>query len=156
MTPAPKSEMVSGELVALLVTIILPVTLPAAAGAKVAVRVAVCPGVRITPETPVALKPAPDTLTLEIVMLEFPAFVNVTACALLFARVTLPKFKEDALELRRSVEAPTVSVAGMLVALPAVLLTVTVNAALLSAVVSAGVVYVDEVAPLIAAPFLLH
>lgn len=50
----------------------------------------------------------------------------------------------------------TVSVAALLVALPALLLTATVNFALLSAAVSAGVVYVDEVAPLIAAPFLLH
>jgi len=156
VTPVPESEMVSGEFVALLATIILPVALPAAAGAKVAVRVAVCPGVKIIPETPVALKPAPDTLTLEIVMLEFPAFVSVTDCALLFGKVTLPKFKEDALELRRRVEAATVSVAGLLVALPAALLTETVNVALLSADVSAGVVYVDEVAPLIAAPFLLH
>lgn len=50
----------------------------------------------------------------------------------------------------------TVSVAGLLVAVPALLLTDTVNAALLSAMVSAGVVYVDEVAPLSVAPFLLH
>ena len=50
----------------------------------------------------------------------------------------------------------TVSTAALLVALPAVLLTATVNCALLSVVVSAGVVYAEEVAPLIAAPFLLH
>ena len=50
----------------------------------------------------------------------------------------------------------TVSTAALLVALPALLLTATVNFALLSVVVSAGVVYVEEVAPLIAAPFLLH
>jgi hypothetical protein len=50
----------------------------------------------------------------------------------------------------------TVSNAALLVALPALLLATTVNCALLSAVVSAGVVYVDEVAPLIATPFFLH
>ncbi len=50
----------------------------------------------------------------------------------------------------------TVSTAALLVALPALLLTATVNCALLSAVVSAGVVYAEDVAPLIAAPFLLH
>jgi hypothetical protein len=50
----------------------------------------------------------------------------------------------------------TVKTAALLVALPAVLLTKTVNCALLSADVSAGVVYVVEVAPLIATPFLLH
>ena len=50
----------------------------------------------------------------------------------------------------------TVSTAALLAALPALLFTATVNLALLSAMVSAGVVYVDEFAPLIAAPFLLH
>ena len=125
---------------ALLATEILPVTLPAVAGAKVAVKVAVCPEFRITPETPVALKPAPETVTFEIVMLELPAFVSVTVCVPVFGMVTLPKFKEAALELRRSDEALTVSVAALLVALPAVLLTATVNFALLSVAVSAGVV----------------
>jgi hypothetical protein len=50
----------------------------------------------------------------------------------------------------------TVRTATLLVALPALLLTATVNCALLFAVVSAGVVYVEEVAPPIAAPFMLH
>lgn len=50
----------------------------------------------------------------------------------------------------------TVNTAALLVALPALLLTATVNFALLSAVVSTGVVYVDDVAPLIAPPFLFH
>jgi hypothetical protein len=52
--------------------------------------------------------------------------------------------------------AVTISVAGLLVAVPAVLLTDTVNAALASAVVSAGVVYVEEIAPLSIAPFFFH
>ena len=117
-----------------------PVALPAAPGAKVAIKVAVCPGVSITPEAPVALKPAPETLTLEIVMVELPAFVSVTDFVLLLGRVTLPKFNEDELELRRSEEALTESMAALLVALPALLFTVTVNFALLSPAVSAGVV----------------
>jgi hypothetical protein len=50
----------------------------------------------------------------------------------------------------------TVSTAALLAALPALLLTATANFALLSAVVAAGVVYVEDVAPLTAAPFLLH
>ena len=75
----PESEIVSGEFVALLATETLPVILPAPDGAKVAVKVAACPGVRIVPEEiPDALKPAPETVTLEIVTLEFPAFVSVT------------------------------------------------------------------------------
>ncbi len=132
--------MESGELVALLATEMLPVTLPAAAGVKVAVKVAVCPGFSITPETPAALKPAPETVTLEIVTMEFPALVSVTGNVPVFGMVTLPKLNDDALELRSSEEALTVSIAALLVALPAVLLTATVNFALLSVVVSAGVV----------------
>ncbi len=50
----------------------------------------------------------------------------------------------------------TVSTAALLVAFPALLLNKTVNFALLSEVVSAGVVYAEDVAPLIATPFLLH
>jgi hypothetical protein len=70
--------MESGEFDALLATEILPVTAPVADGVKVAVKVVVCPGVTITPEAPDALKPAPETVTLEIVTFEFPAFVSVT------------------------------------------------------------------------------
>jgi hypothetical protein len=149
--------MESGEFVALLATETLPVALPAPAGANVAVKVAVCPGVRMRPEeTPLALKPAPETVTFETVTLELPPFVSVTDCVPLLDTFTFPKLKEDALELRRSDEALTVSIAALLVALPALLLTATVNFALLSVVVSAGVVYVDDAAPLITAPFLLH
>jgi hypothetical protein len=50
----------------------------------------------------------------------------------------------------------TVSTAALLVALPALLFTATLNCSLLAEVVSAGVVYVAEVAPLIAVPFMLH
>jgi hypothetical protein len=133
--------MESGELAALLATEILPVMLPAAAGAKVAVRVAVCAGARISPEeTPAALKPAPETVTFETVTLEFPAFVSVTVFVLLLDTFTLPKLKDDELELRSSDDALTVSIAALLVAVPAVLLTATLNCALLSAAVSAGVV----------------
>lgn len=148
--------MESGEFVALLATEILPVTAPAEAGVKVAVTVVVCPGFSMTPEAPVALKPAPDTVTVEIVTRELPAFVSVTVCVPLLGMVTLPKLREEALELRSSDEALTVRIAALLVALPAPLLTATVNLALLSVAVSAGVVYVAAVAPPITVPFLLH
>jgi hypothetical protein len=52
--------------------------------------------------------------------------------------------------------AVTVSVAALLVTLPIVLLTVTLNEEPLSEFVVAGVVYDDDVAPLIALPFLFH
>ena len=153
----PESEIESGELVALLATETPPFALPEADGVNVAVKVAVCPGVRINPEeTPDALKPAPDTVTLETVTVEFPALVSVTVCVPVLDTFTLPKLTEDELALRSSVEAVTVSVAALLVALPALLLAATVNCALLFAVVSAGVVYEEEVAPLIAVPFMLH
>jgi hypothetical protein len=50
----------------------------------------------------------------------------------------------------------TVSTAALLIAWPALLLTSAVNWALLSTVDSAGVLYVEEVAPLTAAPFFIH
>ncbi len=153
-TPVPDSEMESGEFVALLATATLPVALPVADGVNVAVSVAVCPGARMSPEeTPDALNPAPETATPEIVMLEFPAFVSVTDCVPLLATFTLPKFIDDALELRSNVEAFTVSTAALLVTLPALLRTVTVNRAL---AVSAGVVYEEDVAPLIGEPLRFH
>jgi hypothetical protein len=78
-TPVPDSVIESGEFVALLATVTLPVALPAAEGVNVAVKVAVCPAARISPEeTPPAVKPAPETVTLETVMLALPALVSVT------------------------------------------------------------------------------
>lgn len=156
-TPVPDSAMESGEFVALLATDTLPVALPAAEGVNVAVNVAVCPGFRISPdETPEVLKPAPERVTLETVIVELPALVRVTFCVPLFGIVTLPKLTDEELEFSNRVDVVTVSTAALLVAVPAPLVTTTVNFALLSVVVSAGVVYVAAVAPLIAAPFLLH
>jgi hypothetical protein len=50
----------------------------------------------------------------------------------------------------------SVSVAALLVALPALLVTTTINSEPLSELVVAGVVYVEEVAPLTAFPFFRH
>jgi hypothetical protein len=52
--------------------------------------------------------------------------------------------------------ALSVSVAALLVALPALLVTTTLNREPLSELVLAGVVYVEEVAPLMAVPFFCH
>jgi len=52
--------------------------------------------------------------------------------------------------------ALSVSVAALLVALPALLVTTTLNSEPLSELVVAGVVYVEEVAPLMAVPFFCH
>jgi hypothetical protein len=133
--------MVAGELVASLVTVTLPVKVPVAEGEKVTLSVAVCAGARICPvDTPLAAYPAPEMLTFEMVTFEFPAFVNVTLSVLVLPIVTLPKDKLVGLALSKTVEELTVSVAVLLVALPALLLTTTVNCAPLSDDVVAGVV----------------
>jgi hypothetical protein len=52
--------------------------------------------------------------------------------------------------------ALSVSVAALLVALPALLATTTTNSEPLSELVVVGVVYVEDVAPLMAVPFFCH
>ena len=78
VTPVPDSEMLDGELVALLLTVMLPLADPFADGANVEASVVVCPGERMIPLALPELKPAPATRTCEIVTLEFPVFVSVT------------------------------------------------------------------------------
>ncbi len=93
--PVPARPTIAGELTALLAIVTLaPPALPALPGANVTINVVDCPGIRIVPpETPLALKPAPLTLTLDMSMLEFPVFVNVEPKDLLLPGVTVPKFK---------------------------------------------------------------
>jgi hypothetical protein len=92
--PVPDNAITLVPLDALLATVMLPVTFPVAAGSKVTFSDPVCPGARIVPVgRPLALKPAPDTMTVEIVTLPVPAFVKVTVCWLLFEMLTLPKLK---------------------------------------------------------------
>ena len=116
-TPGPESEMTAGELLALLATVMLPAKFPATIGVKVTFNVEFCPGARIIPaETPLAVNSAPETLTLEMDTLEFPALVNVIPKTLLPPRTTFPKLKLAELELRREVAATpvplTVTLAG--------------------------------------------
>ena len=54
------------------------------------------------------------------------------------------------------VDAARLRVAGLLTALPTLLVTTTVSNARLSDAAVGGVVYVDDVAPLIVAPFFCH
>ena len=108
-TPGPESEMMAGELVALLATVMLPARFPATVGLKVTFNVEFCPGARIIPaETPLAVNSAPRMLTLEIDTLEFPALVSVIPKTLLPPRTTLPKLKLAELALRREVAATPV------------------------------------------------
>lgn len=128
-TPVPDRVTVAGELVALLVTVTLPVTLPVPDGANVTLSVAVCPGVRICPvEIPASgVNPAPEMVIFETVTLEFPALVNVTPRVVLLPMLTFAKLRLVELKLSRNVAAFTVSVAKLLVTLPAPFVTVTVN-----------------------------
>ena len=92
--PVPARETIVGELVALLDTETLPLAFPAVVGANATFNVAVWLGVRIVPAlTPLALKPAPEAVTLEMVTLELPVFVRVAANVLLLPSLTFPKFK---------------------------------------------------------------
>jgi hypothetical protein len=155
-TPVPETAIVAGEFVALLVTVMPPATLPAVAGANVALKVAVCPGERMTPESPPALKPAPATLTFEIVRLEFPALVSITFCEALLDTFTLPNATFVELLFKTRVTGLTVSRAALLAAVPALLLTDAVNWTPLYELVVAETVYVGDVAPPIAVPFSYH
>ncbi|HEY6442008.1 MAG TPA: hypothetical protein VIY66_01570 [Candidatus Acidoferrales bacterium] len=78
----------------LAIVTLAPLALPALPGANVTINVVDCPGIRIVPpETPLALKLAPLTFTLDTFMLKFPVFVNVVLKDLLLPGVTVPKFK---------------------------------------------------------------
>ena len=55
-----------------------------------------------------------------------------------------------------AVEPLTLRIPAVLAALPMLFVTTTVNKARLSAAVTGGVVYEDDVAPLIAFPFSIH
>ena len=103
--------------------------LPLPAGAKVTFSVTTCPGVTICPLlTPEAVKPAPEIVTLETVMFELPELVKFTFRALLLPTLTLPKLRLVVLGVSApGAAALTVSVAALLVTLPAELLTTTVN-----------------------------
>jgi hypothetical protein len=80
-TPVPESTIVADGFAALLVNATLPVTAAAAAGVKVAVNAIFCPGFSITPlDAPVALNPAPETLTPENAIVAMPVFDKVNVC----------------------------------------------------------------------------
>jgi hypothetical protein len=97
---------------ALLPIVMEPTALPVAAGANVTFSVAVCPGVNTElASAPLALNPAPFTVTLESVTFALPAFVTVTACELLLPTNTLPKSRLLALAVNSAVAAVALPVA---------------------------------------------
>ena len=141
---------------ALLVIVAVPVKLPVDEGVNVPFKTALCPAAILCPaDIPLAINPAPKTLTFEMVTFELPEFVIVADRVLLLPVLTVPKFKLNGLAASVMDAAFTVRVALLLVMLPIELLTMTLNSTPLSAVV-AEMLYVAKVAPAIAVPLLLH
>jgi hypothetical protein len=91
--PVPDKAIVIGEFDALLAMLTFaPLTAPPVVGANLTVSAAVCPGVNTVPlDTPLALNPAPVTVTAEIVMFDCPLFVNVLVSEPIPSSSTLPK-----------------------------------------------------------------
>jgi len=120
----------------------LPVTPVVVEGVNVTLSEAVCPGARICPvDTPLAPKPAPEMLTLEMVMLAVPELVTVAGMVDFAPMVMVPKAKLEGFTVRLAVGAAlTVRVALALVTLPAELVMMTLKRDPLSEVVVAGVV----------------
>src|SRR5215472_490801 len=80
--PLPDNVTVPGDPFVLLTMVMLPLTLPAAVGLNCTVRVRFWEGVSVTGvPPPVTVKPAPVTLTCDIVTFALPVFVIVTSCA---------------------------------------------------------------------------
>ena len=92
--PVPLSEIVAGELVALLTTATLPARLPAEAGANVTLKEVDWPAARFSGSViPLVLYPVPAALTCEMETLEFPVLEIVTLCVALVPVVRLPKLR---------------------------------------------------------------
>ena len=97
-TPLPLSEIVEGELVALLTTLRLPTALPAVVGAKLTVTERLCPAGSVTgPEKPLTANPEPAMATCEMLTLPVPVFVSATAWEAEPPMRALPKFRLVAL-----------------------------------------------------------
>ena len=93
--PVPLSEIVAGELVALLTTVTLPARLPAEAGVNVTLKEVDWPAARFSGSViPLVLYPVPAALTCEMETLEFPVLEIVTLCVALVPVVRLPKLSD--------------------------------------------------------------
>src|SRR5580704_10179893 len=121
----------------------LPLMAPPETGENVTLSWAVWPGESIRPLSgglPDALRPAPEMLSEEIVVVLEPLELMVTERVDVVPMGTLPKLRLEGVQLIAGEEDVTVSVAEELVTLPALLLTTTANVEPLSEAVVAGVV----------------
>ena len=83
---------------------------------------------------------------------ELPVTVAMNCCAA--PTVTVLLFGETVIAI--PAEATTLRVAALLIVLPILLVTTTVKSSWLSETAVGGVVYDEELAPLIAVPFFCH
>jgi hypothetical protein len=98
-------------------------------------------GVKVVPEvTPLALKPEPETVTLEMLTLEFPVFVKVTLEEPLPPTFTLPKLRLVGFTPSRKVAAAPVPLRAIVRGEPGALLTKETEPVTLAAVVGAKAV----------------
>lgn len=95
-TPDPDNWTV-GEFVALLEIKRLPVTAPAALGSKVTATVTDWFGAKVTPDPPLAEKPVPEAVTVEMLRFALPEFVKTTGCEDDVPTVTFPKLTLEVL-----------------------------------------------------------
>jgi len=98
-------------------------------------------GVKVVPEvTPLALKPAPETVTLEMLTFEFPVFVKVTLEEPLPPTFTLPRLRLAGFAPSRKVAATPVPLRAMVRGEPGALLTKETEPVMLAAVAGAKAV----------------
>jgi len=92
--PVPVTVAEAVEFAALLRIVTPPLAAPVAPGAKVILNDVLCPGFNTTPlDTPVAVNPAPETVTCDNVTVAVPVFERLNVCAELAATFTLPNAK---------------------------------------------------------------
>lgn len=114
VTPVPVREIIAGEFVALLITLTLPLTLRATVGVNATVSAADWLGAKTVPDVrPLALRPVPVTVTLEIVTFAFPLFVRVAPSELLLPIFTFPKLRIVGLAPSKNVAATPVPLMGI-------------------------------------------
>ncbi len=92
VTPVPLNAMAEGELGASLTSERLPVMLPALAGAKATLKLVLCPALRVSGTVrPVMLKPFPEGVACEMVILPVPELIRVMVWVLRVPTATSPK-----------------------------------------------------------------
>jgi hypothetical protein len=105
-TPVPLTGIASGDPGALVVTVTVPAAAPTAVGAKVTDKTAALEGLNVVGTvTPLAEKPAPETVTPVICKDPVPEFVSVICFTELVLVPTLPKLKLVGLATRLPVAA---------------------------------------------------